>query len=247
MFINTSLEVISDVVRFVLDYGRNAYLNKVDFGDKGFVILVVFGAPYSREDDLDNAVEFSRELVNKFDLNVRVGMSFSTVYAGIIGNERRSEYTVMGKGINLAARLMQKAEYGTIYTDRYIKEHAHNLNFTFKGSIQLKGFNNAIEVYSLEKKSYYFVIEEGLEVIGNKKQASTIKKHIKNYLKKRRSTAPLIIKGKSGSSKTHLAFYAIASARKEHTGIQYAYFDLRTRGNLPGIELFREFFLHIFI
>ncbi len=93
----------------------------------GDAILAFFGAPIAHEDDPQRAVLAGLDIVNGItpyaaeikaefgiDLNVRVGINTGLVVLGEFGAERSFEYTAMGDGINLAARMEQTAEPGTV-------------------------------------------------------------------------------------------------------------------------------------
>ncbi len=246
VFINVLPDAVTDVVEFILKEGEDVYLNKIDYGDKGFVILLVFGAPRSRKDDMERSLQFARELISKFGALVKIGMSYSVAYAGIVGNQKRSEYTVMGRGVNLAARLMQKAEYGEILIEKKLRDELPSMHFKKLGSVRLKGFSEKVEVYSPEKKSYYFVIREGERIVGQKKQKEKIRSFVRDFIEGKLKKGRIIIQGEEGSGKTTLAFYAITYARKIKPSIQYAYFDFKTHTDIPAIELFREYFAHVY-
>ena len=47
-------------------------------------------------------------------MNVRVGINTGLVVVGAVGSDLRLEYTAMGDAINLAARMEQTAEPGTV-------------------------------------------------------------------------------------------------------------------------------------
>ncbi|MDT8297852.1 MAG: adenylate/guanylate cyclase domain-containing protein, partial [Spirochaetaceae bacterium] len=74
----------------VIRSGRNkgAYLNLMDSGDKGGVLLVLFGAPYSVEDRSRRALEFALEMAETLPL-IRVGVAGGNAFTGYIGSERR--------------------------------------------------------------------------------------------------------------------------------------------------------------
>ncbi len=246
VFVNATPDSAASVIEYMLSSQEGIYLNKVDFSDKGFVMLVVFGAPRSKEDDAERSIRFARELTSRFPESVRVGMSYSVAYAGIVGNEKRAEYTVMGRGVNLAARLMQKAEYGKILIDRNLKNALPAIHLVKSGKIKLKGFDKPVEIFSVEKKSYYFVISEGERVIGQKKQKERIRGYVRNFIEQGRSRGRILIFGDEGSGKTTLAFYTISYAQKLNPNIKYAYFDFKLHADVPALELFKEFFVHAF-
>jgi class 3 adenylate cyclase/tetratricopeptide (TPR) repeat protein len=103
-------QVLEEALRF------GGYFNKLDFGDKGPVMLIVFGAPLAHEDDLARAADFLLALQERTRIvRWRAGLTLGTVYAGFIGAEERGEYTVIGDVINLSSRLMQRAEWGEVW------------------------------------------------------------------------------------------------------------------------------------
>jgi adenylate cyclase len=80
--------------------------------------LVVFGLPEARADDAARAVAFARDLVeviarwnlkgeHEAAVRIGVGLHCGEVFSGIIGEEARYEFTVLGDTVNVAARLEQ--------------------------------------------------------------------------------------------------------------------------------------------
>lgn len=99
-----------------LAHNYGGYFNKLDFGDKGGVMVVAFGAPVSHENDPTRAIDFILDLQTRTDASLwRAGVTIGTVYAGIIGGAERSEYTVIGDAVNLAARLMMGADWHEVW------------------------------------------------------------------------------------------------------------------------------------
>ncbi len=93
----------------------------------GDAILAFFGAPIAHEDDPQRAVLAGLQIVAgiqpyrqrirdawEVDFDVRVGINTGLVMVGAVGSDLRMEYTAMGDAINLAARMEQTAEPGTI-------------------------------------------------------------------------------------------------------------------------------------
>lgn len=84
--------------------------------------LVVFGLPEPTADDAARAVAFARDLVEVIarwndkgdhDATVRIGIGLhcGEVFSGIIGEDARYEFTVLGDTVNVAARLEQATKH----------------------------------------------------------------------------------------------------------------------------------------
>ncbi len=80
--------------------------------------LLVFGVPEPRPDDAARAIACARHLLGsvrdwnadrEFDFTIRIGIGLhaGVIYCGVIGDERRLEFTVLGDVVNVAARLEQ--------------------------------------------------------------------------------------------------------------------------------------------
>ncbi|MGB1883748.1 MAG: adenylate/guanylate cyclase domain-containing protein [Gammaproteobacteria bacterium] len=84
----------------------------------GDAIMAVFGTPFSSAEDADNAIRVAiqmQQVLNAMNakrqaeglpaFEVRIGINSGDVVAGNIGSARRMDYTVIGDGVNTAARL----------------------------------------------------------------------------------------------------------------------------------------------
>ena len=93
----------------------------------GDAILAFFGAPVGHEDDPQRAVRAGLEIIWGIapyreevqaqwgiDIEVRVGINTGLVVVGEVGSDLRVEYTALGDAINLAARMEQTAQPGTV-------------------------------------------------------------------------------------------------------------------------------------
>jgi len=152
------LSAVLEIIALTNQYG--GYFNKVDFGDKGAVALILFGAPIGREKLDERAADFTlkvKECGQRNNLNLRIGLTFGKVFAGFVGSDRRSEYTALGMTVNLSARFMMKAEWGEIYLDRRIYNNIENkFQMQFIGEEDFKGFSGKIPFYSLISKKEQF-------------------------------------------------------------------------------------------
>ncbi|KAJ9462873.1 Adenylate cyclase 2 [Diplonema papillatum] len=90
-------------------------LNKVVLDDKGLICLCLFGIPlHGHESDAYRALQFSlkagKKMIKACSCVTAIGISRAVVFCGMTGSDQRNEYTVLGDGVNIAARLMMKAE-----------------------------------------------------------------------------------------------------------------------------------------
>jgi class 3 adenylate cyclase/tetratricopeptide (TPR) repeat protein len=106
---------LTAAVRVIDRYG--GHLNQVDTGDKGSLLMLMFGAPVAHEDDEERAVHCCLELLRLPGGPFRVGITTGLVFCGEIGSNLRRYYTVVGDSVNLAARLLQAAQPGQLLID----------------------------------------------------------------------------------------------------------------------------------
>lgn len=148
--------LIDPFVTTILNTAHNhgGYFNKLDASDKGPMILILFGAPIAHENDLERATDFLialREQTSTSALRAirwRAGISYGTVYAGIIGSTERCEYTAIGSVVNLASRLTTAAAWGDIYLSEQAAD-CKTIKATYLGEHAYKGFAQPQPTYQL--------------------------------------------------------------------------------------------------
>lgn len=97
----------------------------------GDAVLAFFGAPIAHEDDPVRAVRAGLEIVAAMEdfkdeiaqswgipIDVRVGINTGLVVVGEVGSDLRVEYTALGDAVNVAARMEQTADPGTVRVTR---------------------------------------------------------------------------------------------------------------------------------
>ena len=87
--------------------------------------LILFGVPDPRADDPARALACARELLRLLDrwnikrgfnppIRVGIGVHAGQVYCGLVGDETRLEFTVLGDPVNVAARIEQATKRFTL-------------------------------------------------------------------------------------------------------------------------------------
>jgi adenylate cyclase len=84
----------------------------------GDAIMAVFGIPVAHNDDEDRAVRTAIAMIRelqawnikraeegKMPVDIGIGLNTDTVVSGNIGSQKRMDFTIIGDGVNLAARL----------------------------------------------------------------------------------------------------------------------------------------------
>lgn len=155
-FINLQPELSNtDVIRKIAELSHlyGGYFNKIDYGDKGWVIVVLFGAPTAFEKMEQRACEFALAVHSNIKTECRIGLSFGKAFAGFIGSDLRSEYTAIGYSVNLAARLMIASLWGEIYLVPELYNRVQDeYRFRSAGDFTLDGFPKPIQVHALVDK-----------------------------------------------------------------------------------------------
>ncbi|MGO9147917.1 MAG: adenylate/guanylate cyclase domain-containing protein [Desulfomonilia bacterium] len=127
----------------------------------GDCVMVLFGIPKALEDAPQKAVNTAIELRNslyKFNkdknlsipLNIHIGINTGPVVAGMVGGDKRQDYTVMGDAVNLASRLESASQVGQILVGSTTYK-ATKSGFKYKTlqPIALKGKSEPVPVYEL--------------------------------------------------------------------------------------------------
>lgn len=121
--------------------------------DKGCVVICNFGvAGFSTKNDPLRAVSAAmsiRDHLSQCDINCRIGVTQGMAYCGYVGSKSRKEYAVMGSSVNLASRLMGKANENQILVDTNIYLGSQkDVEYQTLPKIEAKGYSNPVQVYS---------------------------------------------------------------------------------------------------
>jgi class 3 adenylate cyclase len=131
----------------------------------GDCVMVIFGAPIEKADDVLRSVytafrlqekftEFRKtiELPEGYDLGLGISISTGTAIVGNFGSSNRMEYTAIGETVNLAARLEKLAGAGEIVVNEntFGQIPQHKFRYETESNVPIKGIANQT-VYRLKE------------------------------------------------------------------------------------------------
>ncbi len=128
-------------------------LLQIIIGDKGSYIYAAFGAPIAHDDDTDRMVAAALELRHApqawpFVDSAQLGLSQGRMRVGPYGGPTRRTYGMLGDAVNLAARLMAKAEPGEIWASQALATAVRqHYQLDELEPLQLKGKRDAITAF----------------------------------------------------------------------------------------------------
>ena len=186
----------------------------------GDAILGFFGAPISHEDDPERAVlagleilegteGYATEVRERYgvDFGVRVGINTGLVVVGEVGSDLHVEYTAMGDAVNLAARMEQTAEVGTIQiTGNTQKLIAPLFDFEPLGLLEIKGKADPVEAFRVLGQKEERGRQRGIEglhspLVGRDVEMATLRRVIDELRAGRGQIASIVADAGLGKSR----------------------------------------------
>ena len=210
--------------------------------DGGKVILTA-GAPESSGNDEERMLRALRVIADgEYGLELRIGVNRGHVFAGDVGATFRRTYTVMGDAVNLAARLMQRAECGQILATAEALDRSPTL-FEVKAlePFAVKGKTAPVEAYSVGaiSGSRKGSIGTRLSLVGREREMKTLLAALESARAGSGSLVELVGEAGIGKSRlveelqTHcadLAYLATACEQYESSTPYFAF-----RGSLTSL------------
>jgi adenylate cyclase len=131
----------------------------------GDAIMAAFGIPVAHDDDCDRAVRTAIAMMKtltewnahriadgKLPVDIGIGLNTDMVVSGNIGSKKRMDYTIIGDGVNLAARLESACkQYGahiliSEFTHKQLKGTYYNRELDF---VVVKGKTKPVAIYEI--------------------------------------------------------------------------------------------------
>ncbi|MBK6805016.1 MAG: tetratricopeptide repeat protein [Betaproteobacteria bacterium] len=186
---------------------QDVALLATDLDANGGKLILTAGAPKVTGDDEERMLLAVRRILDAdLPLMVRIGVNRGAVFAGDIGPSYRRTYTVMGDVVNLAARLMAKAEPDTVLATADVIDRSNTVFETEeRGPFVVKGKAEPVKAWSVGKAKgsrAHAVAETRLPLTGRNAELGVVRKALSGV----RSGAGQMVEvvGDAGIGKTRL-------------------------------------------
>ncbi|MBL6751118.1 MAG: AAA family ATPase [Nevskia sp.] len=222
---DTPLAVAQDAMRGLqraLYFPFEGSINKLSVDDKGVTLVAALGLPpFSHEDDPSRgtiAALAMQSALRQLGLKCSIGVTTGRVYAGAVGAERRREYTIMGDRVNLAARLMQKADGGVLCDAETYGRARDDVAFGPAQEIRVKGKAEPLTVYAplgpLQRGARRAAQGANSSLIGRGAELAALVDRLQQVVG-HGGTAAVVIEGEAGIGKSRLLEAFIEQAREQ--------------------------------
>ncbi|MDF1565680.1 MAG: hypothetical protein P1V51_21765 [Deltaproteobacteria bacterium] len=179
---------------------QGGYLQKIESAEKGTLLIAFFGLPLAQPDPARRALMAARALTARGALTA--SLTTGRVFAGVLGSPRRHEHTAIGAPVNLAARLLQSAEAGTLVCDENTRAALEDLRFKELSAIEPKGFSRKMKVFTPEagvERLASYEVEERTPMVGRREFLARLTAWLEQA-----AAEPLTLQGPTGIGKSRL-------------------------------------------
>ncbi|MFZ5879630.1 MAG: tetratricopeptide repeat protein [Chloroflexota bacterium] len=191
---------------FLLRKRYDGFFLRPDLGDKGFNLLLFWGATTVHENNVERALNFLLDLYELTGISFRAGVSYRQAYSGFMGASVREDYTAYGWGVNLAARMMSASGQGEVWLEEEVARRAER-HFSLHplGAYSFKGFSDKIQTFALEgrKQAAENIYHGGM--VGREAELDRWTEFIEP-LRRGEFAGVLVIRGEAGIGKSRLVY-----------------------------------------
>ncbi len=181
-------------------------LSAANVDEKGMKFMVSFGLPpTSHEDDAFRATQAAaavRVALHASGIEAGYGIATGRIFCGVVGNAVRREFAVIGRSVNLAARLAQRSGGEILCDEGTFRAAAGRAQFVASEPVRLKGIPRAVSVYVPTGLSA--PVAAASEMIGHEAEFIRLARAIDESKAGRKFIG--IIEGEAGIGKSTLLF-----------------------------------------
>jgi class 3 adenylate cyclase/tetratricopeptide (TPR) repeat protein len=209
-----TLRQANDLVRAVQAtlYEYEGSLDKLGVDDKGATVVAAFGLPpMAHEDDTVRAVQAALGIqaqLHQRGVHHAIGIATGRAFCGAVGSNLRREYTMIGKVVNLAARLMQTALDDIICDAATWQIAKAKLAFEELPARQVKGVAEPVAVFRPSGQSR--ARAPGRSLVGRSYERGLLTKSLTALRHGRGGT--ILLEGEAGIGKSRLVDDMVAHA-----------------------------------
>jgi class 3 adenylate cyclase len=155
---------LDDVIRVVqqaCEHHRVTFW-ETDISKDGFKILLIAGAPRSSGHDEDAMLRAARAIVDGYTgpVRLRIGVNTGRVFNGAFGPAFRRTWSVKGDAVNLAARVMAKAETGQLLaTESLLRRVSSRVDADLLPPFTVKGKKHPVHAAVVQRVSAERVVD----------------------------------------------------------------------------------------
>jgi predicted ATPase/class 3 adenylate cyclase len=200
---------------FLLQKRYDGFFLRPDLGDKGFNLLLFWGATTVHENNVERSLNFLLDLHELTGISFRAGVSYRQAYSGFMGASMREDYTAYGWGVNLAARMMSASGQGEVWMEEEVARRAErHFDLRVLGEYSFKGFSHKIKTFALVGRGKTMENIYRGEMVGREAELARWQEFI-TPLKQGKFAGVFMVKGEAGIGKSRLVYEIQHSAGGE--------------------------------